>query len=169
LTILNYFGQTARESCLACDVCQPERQWPWSLVTQRDFGTPDAFLDPPFVMLETVKWNLDRARSYGAPYGVGTLLAILKGDSFAATRFETDPYIKRWRLQQMRACPHWGVLAVLPARDRVLDETCRRLISEGFLIQRQQPRGDGQDPYDFLDLTTQGIDQLTSGKLLQWT
>src|SRR5690606_22372706 len=85
--ILGYFGQHAEIPCDGCDVCAPEREWPWSLITMRDYATPDVYFDPPFVVLETVHWNLERASRYGAPYGTGTLLAILKGDSYNVGRF----------------------------------------------------------------------------------
>lgn len=165
--ILRYFGQPAPEQCEGCDVCRPEREWPWSLITARDFATPDAYVDPAFVLLETVKWNLDRARKYGAPYGTGTLLALLTGNQYAATYYEDDPHLKRWRIQQLRSCPHWGVLSVLPARDRVLQEILDRLLIEGYVRQARQMWEDG-GTYEYLDLTEKGLYQLTSGRLLQW-
>lgn len=165
--ILHYFGQPAADTCHGCDVCDPTREWPWSLVTDRDFATPDAYLDPAFVLLETVKWNLDRAIKYGAPYGTGTLFAILKGDLYAATQFQQDPHLRRWRGQQIRRCPHWGVLSMLPARSRLLSAAADRLVAEGYLCQAEQALTDG-GTYQYLDLTDRGIDQLTSGRLLQW-
>ena len=166
-TILRYFGQSASGRCDGCDICQPEREWPWSLITTRDFATQDAYVDPAFAMLETAKWNLDRAQRYGAPYGTGTLLAVLKGDRYAATYYEHDPHMKRWRLQQLRSCPHWGVFSVLRARDRVLGEVLDRLQAEGYLSERQQALENGET-YTYLSLTEKGTGQLTSGRLLQW-
>jgi ATP-dependent DNA helicase RecQ len=165
--ILHYFGQDTADHCAGCDVCEPEREWPWSLMSSRDVGTPDNYVDPAFILLETVHWNQARAQKYGAPYGTGTMLAILKGDQFAAVRYETDPHLKRWRIQQVRSCPNWGVLALLPARDRVTQATLERLISEGYLCQQRHARADGAG-YDYLALTQKGIEQLTSGRLLQW-
>ncbi len=165
--VLRYFGQPAPNQCEGCDVCQPEREWPWSLVTSRDFATPDAYVDPAFVFLETVKWNLDRARKYGAPYGTGTLLALLAGNQYAATYYEDDPHLKRWRIQQLRSCPHWGVLSVLPARERVLREVLTRMLAEGYVRQAHQT-WEGGGTYEYLDLTEKGLHQLTSGRLLQW-
>lgn len=164
--LLRYFGQEAEDNCDGCDVCQPERKWPWSEISTRDFATPDAYVDPAFVFLETVKWNLDRAKKYGAPYGTGTLLAILKGDRYLATRYEDDPHLKQWRLNQLRSCPHWGVLSVLPAKDRVIQATLDRLLAEGYLNQARQTWDGGE--YEYLDLTEKGLKQLTSGRLLQW-
>lgn len=166
-TILRYFGQPATERCQGCDVCQPEREWPWSLVTARDFATPDAYVDPAFVFLETVKWNLDRASKYGAPYGTSTLLAILKGDIYTATRYENDPHLKQWRTRQLRSCPHWGVLSMLPSRDRVLGTVLERLLAESYL-NREQQTWEGEGTYEYLALTEKGTQQLTSGRLLQW-
>lgn len=164
--LLRYFGQDAPDACQGCDVCRPERKWPWSEISIRDFATPDAYVDPAFVFLETVKWNLDRARKYGAPYGTGTLLAILKGDRYMATRHEDDPHLKQWRLGQLRSCPHWGVLSVLPARERVMQATLDRLLTEEYLEIAQQVWDSGQ--YEYLNLTDKGLHQLTSGRLLQW-
>jgi hypothetical protein len=164
--LLRYFGQGAADSCDGCDVCRPERKWPWSEISTRDFATPDAYVDPAFVFLETAKWNLDRARKYGAPYGTGTLLAILKGDRYLATRYEDDPHLKQWRLNQLRSCPHWGILSVLPARDRVIQATLDRLLAEGYLNQVRQAWDGGE--YEYLDLTEKGLEQLISGRLLQW-
>ena len=164
--LLGYFGQEAPDSCDGCDVCQPERNWPWSEISTRDFATPDTYVDPAFIFLETAKWNLDRAKKYGAPYGTGTLLAILKGDHYLATRYEDDPHLKQWRLNQLRSCPHWGVLSILPARDRVIQATLDRLLAEGYLNQAHQVWDGGE--YEYLDLTEKGLTQLTSGRLLQW-
>lgn len=165
--ILNYFGQTARYSCQTCDSCQPEQQWPWSLVTERDVATPDDYVDPAFVILETIKWNLDRSRKYGSPYGTGTLLAILKGNTYWITQGQTEPYMREWRLKQARSCPHWGVLTVLPSFDKVIDNTIERLSKEGFIQDSVQSFNDGQS-YKYLNLTDKGITQLTSGRLIQW-
>lgn len=167
-TILHYFGQQADEHCDGCDVCQPEREWPWSFLTGRDFATPDAYLDPAFVFLETVKWNLDRAQKYGAPYGTGTLLAVLAGNSYAAVMYEDDPHLKQWRLKQLRSCPHWGVLNTLPARDRVLQDTLDRLLAEEYLSEATFTFEDNGHRYQYLELTEKGTTQLTSGRLLQW-
>jgi ATP-dependent DNA helicase RecQ len=167
--ILAYFGSPGVEvPCGGCDSCEPERVWPWSLTTGRDYATPDAYLDPPFVILEIINWNLDRARKYGAPYGTGTLLAILRGDSYSVGRFEREPHLKRWRLEQARSCPAWGIFTTLPNRDRVLDATIQRLQNEGFIQEAIHTFEDG-GAYDYLELTPKGIEQLTSGKLLQWT
>jgi ATP-dependent DNA helicase RecQ len=166
-TILRYFGQAAGTTCIACDTCQPEREWPWSLTSRLDFATPDAYLDPAFLILETVHWNQNRALKYGAPYGTGTLLSILKGDLYNAIRHETDPYMKRWRIGQLRNCPHWAVLSVLPARDRVLQQTLDRLLREAY-VERAEHVWDDARKHEFLSLTKLGLDQLTSGKLLQW-
>ncbi|MEI7849302.1 MAG: RecQ family ATP-dependent DNA helicase, partial [Chloroflexota bacterium] len=100
--ILNYFGQSSGNTCQTCDGCQPEKEWPWSLLTQRDIATPDEYVDPAFVFLETIKWNLDRAKKYGAPYGTGTLLAILKGNTYWMTKGQTEPHMREWRLKQAR-------------------------------------------------------------------
>jgi ATP-dependent DNA helicase RecQ len=165
--ILEYFGQGGDGHCDACDVCQPDREWPWSLVTGRDYATPDAFVDPAFVMLETVLWNIQRAEKYGAPYGTGTILAILKGDLYSATKYEKDPHMKRWRSQQLRSCPHWGVLAVLPAKERILAAVLDRLIDEDY-IEVAEHNWD-EYAYKYLQPTQKGMQQLTSGRLLQWT
>lgn len=166
-TILSYFGQSPSAACGTCDVCDPEYEWPWSLTTERDLATPDAYVDPAFVALETIDWNLSRADRIGAPLGTGTLALILKGDSYNAVRYENDPHLKRWRLQQLRRCPHWGVLAVLPKRDDIIFTIIERLVEEGFVRRAWQPRGDGE-AYEYLDLTEKGRDQLTSGIQLQW-
>jgi hypothetical protein len=118
-------------------------------------------------LLETIKWNLDRAIKYGAPYGTGTLFAILKGDLYAATQFQLDPHLRRWRGEQIRRCPHWGVLSMLPARDRLLSDVADRLLAEGYLCRAEQGLTDDVT-YQYLDLTEKGINQLTSGRLLQW-
>jgi len=165
--ILEYFGQTTEATCQACDSCQPEQEWPWSLLTRRDVAMPDDYVDPAFVFLETIKWNLDRARKYGAPYGIGTLLAILKGDTYGMTQGQTEPHMREWRLKQARGCPHWGVLTVLPSFKKVIDSTLERLSSEGFIQRSVQTFNDGQS-YQYLDLTEKGIAQLTSGRLIQW-
>ncbi len=164
--LLRYFDQVDHTDCDGCDVCQPTRKWPWSDISTRDFATPDAYVDPAFAVLETVKWNLDRAKKYGAPYGTGTLLAILNGNSYQATHHETDPHLKKWRLAQLRDCPHWGVLAVMPARDRILKATLNRLLTEEYLQVARQPFDNGD--YEYLALTEKGQQQLTSGRLLQW-
>lgn len=166
-TILSYFGQPADQPCGTCDVCNPEHEWPWSLTTDRDLATPDAYVDPAFVVLETIAWNLRRADRIGAPLGTGTLALILKGDSYNAVRYETDPHLKRWRLQQLRDCPHWGILAVLPKKDEVINTAFQRLVKEGFAQYVQQERGD-EETYEYLGLTPKGRDQLTSGIQLQW-
>jgi ATP-dependent DNA helicase RecQ len=165
--ILEYFGQTTEAPCPSCDSCQPEKEWPWSLLTQRDVATPDDYVDSAFVCLETIKWNLDRARKYGAPYGTGTLLAILRGDSYWMAQGQTEPHMREWRLKQARSCPHWGVLTVLPSFEKVIDSTIERLGSEGFVQRSSHTFNDGQS-YQYLDLTEKGIAQLTSGRLLQW-
>ena len=165
--ILSYFGENTAQQCAGCDVCQLRHEWPWSLITARDFATPDAYLDPAFVLLETVKWNLDRAKKYGAPLGTGMLFAILKGDAYSVTRYETDPHMKRWRLQQVRGCPFWGVFATLRSRDVVLEKLQTRLLQESYLAISQQSWDHGGQ-YEYLALTQRGIEQLTSGKLLQW-
>jgi len=165
--ILTYFGEPADQHCAGCDVCQPEREWPWSLLTERDFATPDQYFDPAFVLLETVKWNLDRAHKYGAPLGSGMLLAILKGDSYSVTRYEEDEHMKRWRLQQMRNCSYWGVFATLKQRDDVLRQTVDRLLREQYLELSSHSWEQGQQ-YDYWKLAQRGVQQLTSGKLLQW-
>lgn len=165
--ILSYFGQDAAVPCDGCDVCQPEREWPWSLVSARDYATPDAYFDPAFVVLETVKWNLDRSQRYGAPYGTGTLIAILKGDSYSIGSHESAPHMKRWRLEQARGCPAWGIFATLPSRDRVLDAILDQLRREAFIEDAAYAMSDGAT-YNYLNLTGKGIQQLTSGKLLQW-
>lgn len=164
--LLSYFAQTSPDRCEGCDVCQPTRKWPWSDISTRDFATPDAYVDPAFVVLETVKWNLDRAKKYGAPYGTGTLLAILKGDPYMATRHEEDYHRKQWRLVQLRGCPHWGVLSMLPARDRILQATLDKLLAEDYLLVAQQSLNDSA--YEYLTLTEKGRQQLTSGRLLEW-
>ena len=130
-------------------------------------ATPDDYVDPAFVCLETIKWNLDRARKYGAPYGTGTLLAILRGDSYWMTQGQTEPHMREWRLKQARSCPHWGVLTVLPSFEKVIDSTIERLGSEGFVQRSAHTFNDGQS-YQYLDLTEKGVAQLTSGRLLQW-
>lgn len=167
-TILRYFGETPAEQCEGCDVCLPNQEWPWSLVDGSDSPTPDAFMDPAFVVLETVKWNLDRARKYGAPYGVGMLQAVLKGDQYSAARYVTEPRLRQWRLAQMRGCPYWGIFATLPAKDRVLDAVIQRLLTEGYLCEATQTR-DVNAQYTYLDLTDKGVLQLTSGKLFHWS
>lgn len=165
--ILEYFGQTSEYTCQSCDGCQPEQEWPWSLLTQRDVATPDDYVDPAFVFLETVKWNLDRAKKYGSPYGIGTLLAILKGNTYWITQGQAEPHMREWRLKQARSCPHWGVLTVLPSFDKVIDNTLERLSLDGFIQRSIQTFNDGQS-YQYLDLTEKGVAQLTSGRLLQW-
>ncbi len=165
--ILEYFGQQLSGPCSGCDVCQPDRQWPWSLVSTRDFATPDDYVDPAFVLLETIHWNLNRARKYGSPLGTGTLLAILKGDQYAATRHEPDPYLRQWRINQFRNCPNWGVLSVLPSFDRVMKAVLERLEAEGYVRKARQALDSGET-YEYLELTDKGMGQLTSGRLLQW-
>jgi len=165
--ILEYFGQPHEVTCLSCDVCRPEVEWPWSLTTSRDVATPDDYVDPAFVLLETIKWNLDRARKYGAPYGVGTLLAVLKGNGYWISQGQTEPHLREWRLRQARSCPYWGILTVLPSFDKVIDATLNRLCNEGFVRRATHAFEDGQT-YEYLDLTDKGVAQLTSGRLLQW-
>ncbi len=165
--ILSYFGQETHGTCAGCDVCQPGTEWPWSLVMERDIGTPDAYLDPAFVILESVKWNQERALHYGSPYGTGTLLAVLKGDQYAATRYEDDYHLKKWRLEQLRSCPHWGVLGLLPRRDRVLQVMLTRLQVEGY-VSEQEYGGQDSHAYTALALTPKGQERLVSGRLLQW-
>ncbi|MGA7730257.1 MAG: RecQ family ATP-dependent DNA helicase [Chloroflexia bacterium] len=167
-TIVRYFDQAAAPRCQGCDVCQPERPWPWSLLTSRDVATPDAYVDPAFVILETVKWSLDRAIKYGSPLGTGTLMAIMKGDQYTIARYETDPHMKRWRIQQLRNCPHWGVLSVLPSYSRVLPQYVGRLVAEAYIHPQRQMLGNGES-YEYLGLTLKGAEQLTSGRLLQWS
>jgi len=159
MIILNYFGQSAETNCLGCDICQPEKELPWSLVT--------AYIDPGFVFLETIKWNLDRARKYGAPYGIGTLLAILRGDTYWMSQGQNEPHMRDWRLKQARSCPHWGVLTVLPSFKIVIETTLERLVNEGFIHRSTFSFNDGQG-YEYLDLTEKGKNQLSSGRLLQW-
>jgi hypothetical protein len=74
--------------------------------------------------------------------------------------------LKKWRLAQLRDCPHWGVLAVMPARDRILKATLNRLLTEEYLQVARQPLDKGE--YEYLALTDKGQQQLTSGRLLQW-
>ena len=166
--ILRYFGEEPPDHCDACDVCLPNQEWPWSLLDSRDSPTPDEYMDLGFVVLETVKWNLDRARKYGAPYGIGMLRAILKGDQYTAVQHVADPHMRKWRLAQMRNCPYWGIFSLLTAKDRKLDTVIERLVADGYLAQATQT-SDGASEYTFLDLTAKGIAQLTSGKLLQWS
>jgi hypothetical protein len=130
-------------------------------------ATPDDYVDPAFVFLETIKWNLDRSKKYGSPYGIGTLLAILKGNTYWITQGQAEPHMREWRLKQARSCPHWGVLTVLPSFDKVIDNTLERLYRDGFVMRSTQMFNDGQS-YQYLDLTEKGIAQLTSGRLLQW-
>jgi ATP-dependent DNA helicase RecQ len=166
-TVLDYFGQREHAGCAGCDVCRPDQKWPWSLESSQDYATPDAYIDPAFLILEAAYWNLRRADRYRAPYGTGTLLAILKGDLFTATRFENDPHLKQWRIGQLRSCPHWGALSLLRSRDRIVTQTVERLIIEGY-IARAEHKIDEGIRYEFLALTQKGTDQLISGRLLQW-
>ena len=167
-TILHYFGEAPPERCNGCDVCLPNQEWPWSLMDSRDCPTPDEYMDPAFIVLETVKWNLDRAQKYGAPYGIGMLKAVLKGDQYTAIQHVTDPHMRKWRLAQMRNCPYWGIFATLTAKDRVLDTAIQRLVDEEYLSEAKQAIGETTE-YRFLDLTAKGANQLTSGKYLQWS
>jgi len=166
-TILDYFDQRESALCEGCDVCEPDREWPWSLESSQDFATPDAYIDPAFLILEAAYWNLRRADRYRAPYGTGTLLAILKGDLYTATRFESDPYLKQWRIGQLRSCPHWGALSLLRSRDRIVMQAVERLIAEGYMTRAAHKMDEGMR-YEFLALTQKGTDQLISGRLLQW-
>ncbi len=169
--ILRYFGQEPdRANCGACDLCAPEYEYPWSGITGRDAARFSDYFDPAFTLLELIQWNLDHARDGRSPYGTGTLLNVLKGNEYALARFQSDPALRRWRVQALRACPYWGIFDTLPQKDRVIDACLARLRSEGYIeeVSIQFLGADGPHQYSYLTLLPKGREQLLRGELLHW-
>ena len=169
--ILNYFGETAKtKNCGGCDLCQPDYPFPWSNLTARDVGEFADMFDPAFTLLEVVKWSIARTKQGHNPYSKGTLLNVLRGNSHQLGKFVTDPALRRWRLQQFRNCPYWGIFESLAKADEIIEKSLNRLLSEEFLQEITASFGSGIETrsYSYLDLLPKGRDQLLRGELLRW-
>jgi ATP-dependent DNA helicase RecQ len=169
--ILRYFGEAAASGgCGACDACAPETAFPWSHIAARDVADPSAYVDPAFTLLQVVHWNLDQRRRGQNPYGTGTLLNVLAGNAYLATRSLPDPHLRRWRLDILRGCPYWGIFETLPRRDETVDRVLGRLRDEGYVGEQTTSfeGHDGHRTYTYPILLARGRDQLASGELLRW-
>jgi len=168
--ILNYFGEETTGKCGACDLCNPDMVLPWSELTSREVLSFTDLFDPAFSLLESVKWNLEQMERRGNPYGRGTLLNLLRGNEYQLVKNNMLPELRRWRLQQLRACPYWGIFQTLPKGEEVLENTLKRLLAENYLQEKTASfeSEQGHLNYQYLDLTEKGKAQLVSGQLLRW-
>ncbi len=162
-----YFGEDEGQPCGTCDRCTPNQYYPWSSTTGRDVPDVSDFLDLATTLLELTDWNERRQKEGYAPFGIGTMIRILRGDEYALMqRYPPGPAAEA-RRRTLRACPYWGVCRTLRRSAASLDALFHRLIQEGYLEQAQAQLEHGT--YDYATLTERGRTQLFSGERLGWS
>ncbi len=162
-----YFGEDEGQSCGTCDRCEPEQRYPWSGKTARDVPDPSAFVDLGTVLLEVVDWNERRAREGAAPFGVRSLVRILRGDEYILMRHYPSGPAADARRRVLRSCPFWGVCRTLRRSQAQLDALFERLMREGYAETVEILGGDG-NPYTSARITDRGRAQMLSGERLGW-
>ncbi len=162
-----YFGEPDGAPCGRCDRCAPDQVYPWSGKTGRDVPDVSDFLDLGTTLLELVDWNEQRTHEQASPFGIGSLIKILRGDEYALMQYRDPGPAADARRRTLRACPYWGVCRTLRRSAAELDRLLQRLIAEGYVSVAQAQYGTEQT-YDYAILTERGRSHLLHGERLGW-
>jgi ATP-dependent DNA helicase RecQ len=163
-----YFGEDTGEPCGTCDRCNADQTYPWSGKSGRDVPDVSDFLDLGTTLLELVDWNERRTRDGAAPFGIGSLIKILRGDEYALMQYREPGSAADARRRTLRSCPYWGVCRTLRRSAAELDRLLQRLIAEGY-VGVSPMQWDTDKTYEYAVLTERGSTQLDSNERLGWT
>ena len=133
--ILNYFGENySQEKCGMCDLCVPEKRFPWSDMTGRDVPEICEFFDPFFTVLEITKYNHElKDIPYRNPYGKNSLALILTGNDYALVNHEENPKKRRARRKRIIEIPFFGLLDRIEGREKKVKSIFDQLEKEGYI------------------------------------
>jgi hypothetical protein len=163
-----YFGEDTGEPCGTCDRCAPDQASPWSGKSGRDIPDVSDFLDLGTTLLELVDWNERRMHDGAAPFGIGSLIKILRGDEYALMQYREPGPAADARRRTLRSCPYWGVCRTLRRSAAELDRLLQRLIAEGY-VGVSPMQWDTDKTYEYAVLTERGSTQLDSNERLGWS
>ncbi|OQA13207.1 MAG: ATP-dependent DNA helicase RecQ [Chloroflexi bacterium ADurb.Bin360] len=168
-TLLRHFdaGKPATPARECCSLCDVNLDVPWATEpVYEDLTDPARYQDAKFAALKAVAWNAELATVKSrAPYGVSTLVYILLGNDFMATRHEEDPERKRWRRQVIVSGEHFGVLEGITGGKDTIATLLEELRRDGFVEEVRREWEGGS--YTYLGPTTLGHERLGSGRLFE--
>lgn len=162
-----YFGEPLGAPCGRCERCDPHQRYPWSGVTERDVPDVSEIINLDTTWLGIIDWNERRAREGRSHYSRLSLLRILRGDEYALMRGLEPGPASRYRRDELRSCPYWGVCRTLRRSTSDLEQRLQRLFDSSFIEQRTASFG-SNGTYVYLILTDRGRTQLQSGEHIQW-
>jgi len=168
-TLLRHFdaGKPATPARECCSLCDVNMDVPWATEpVYEDLTDPARYQDAKFAALKAVAWNAELATVKSrAPYGTSTLVYILLGNEFMATRHEDDPERKRWRRQVIVSGEHFGVLEGITGGKDTIVTLLEELRRDGFVDEVRREWEGGS--YTYLGPTTLGYERLGSGRLFE--
>lgn len=169
--ILKYFGERLEaHPSPCCNLCHTGMPVPWQGIPFEEYHDLSSALNPEYIILRAVQWNEElSAKGRTSPYTTRTLVYILKGNTYAATQYETDPVQRARRAQRMESSPYFGILTDLRGGEKAINEIFNQLSIRGYLgLSQYQFTNDQKRTvmYDAPCLTSKGIDQILSGKLI---
>jgi len=165
--ILRYLGAekppTRADSC--CSLCNVNLVVPWAEEPLcEDLADPGRYHDAKYAVLKAVAWNAGLAVVPGrAPYGTWTLVQIVLGNDYMATRYETNAERKKARRQLILASEHFGVLEGLRGGGDTVLRLMEELQDEGYAEEARRQFDDGE--YAYPKPTEKGWKRLENGHL----
>jgi len=140
--ILRYLGAdkpaTRADEC--CSLCDVNLAVPWAdEPLWEDLTDPGRYRDAKYELLKAVAWNAGLADVRGrAPYGPRTLIHILLGNDYAATRYQTDPERRRARRRLIVSSGHFGALEGLRGGADTVQDLLDALQAEEYVEERKR-------------------------------
>lgn len=169
--LLRHFDATRPDTPArtCCSLCDTNLEVPWATEpVGEDLSDPARYQDAKFAALKAVAWNAELAEIKSrAPYGTSTLVYILLGNDYMATRYADDPERKRWRRQLIVSGEHFGVLEGITGGKETLIALLTELQQDGFVEEVRREWESGS--YAYLRPTLLGRERLRSGRLFEET
>lgn len=169
--ILRYFGEEKerhdKEYC--CDLCNPTLSLPWSRIPEQEVVEVTDYIDPAYTVLRAIEWNVSlEDEEYRAPYGTGTLMYILTGNSYKVLEYEKDPKKRKRKWHQVESSPYFGLLANLSKAEDKVSEIYERLEKEEFIDYKDKSIPEKNISYSYPILQSKGEEQILEGRYLGW-